>query len=69
MSQKFSLCIVCEFNGEQYLRKLTSNGTKPDVVFVDYMDCVVPTKQFKDEYHNQQNFKYDQEMQFQLRMR
>ena len=40
---------------KQYLRKLTSNGTKPDVVFVDYMDCVVPTKQFKDEYAGEGN--------------
>ena len=40
---------------KQYLRKLTSNGTKPDIVFVDYMDCVVPTKQFKDEYAGEGN--------------
>jgi len=40
---------------KQYLRKLTSNGTKPDVVFIDYMDCVVPSKQFKDEYQGEGN--------------
>ena len=40
---------------KQYLRKLTSNGTKPDIVFVDYIDCVVPTKQFKDEYAGEGN--------------
>jgi replicative DNA helicase len=38
---------------KQYLRKLTSNGTKPDIVFIDYMDCVVPTKQFKDEWQGE----------------
>ena len=40
---------------KQYLRKLTSNGTKPDIVFIDYMDCVVPTKQFKDEWSGEGN--------------
>ena len=40
---------------KQYLRKLTSNGTKPDIVFVDYMDCVVPSKQFKDEWTGEGN--------------
>jgi replicative DNA helicase len=38
---------------KQYLRKLTSNGNKPDIVFIDYMDCVVPTKQFKDEWQGE----------------
>ena len=40
---------------KQYLRKLISNGVKPDVVFIDYMDCVVPTKQFKDEWSGEGN--------------
>ena len=40
---------------KQYLRKLKSNGTTPDIVFIDYMDCVVPTKQFKDEYAGEGN--------------
>jgi len=40
---------------KQYLKKLTSNGTKPDIVFIDYMDCVVPTKQFKDEWSGEGN--------------
>jgi replicative DNA helicase len=39
----------------QYLRKLTSNGMKPDVVFIDYMDCVTPVKQFKDEWSGEGN--------------
>jgi hypothetical protein len=39
----------------QYLRKLTSNGMKPDVVFVDYIDCIAPTKQFKDEWSGEGN--------------
>ena len=38
---------------KQYLRKLTSNGTKPDIVFIDYMDCVAPSKQFKDEWQGE----------------
>ena len=40
---------------KQYLRKLSSNGTKPDIVFIDYMDCVVPSKQFKDEWSGEGN--------------
>ena len=40
---------------KQYLRKLTSNGNKPDIVFVDYMDCVTPSKQFKDEWSGEGN--------------
>jgi len=40
---------------KQYLRKLTSNGTKPDIVFIDYMDCVTPSKQFKDEWAGEGN--------------
>ena len=39
----------------QYLRKLTSNGMKPDIVFVDYIDCIAPTKQFKDEWSGEGN--------------
>ena len=40
---------------KQYLRKLTSNGMKPDIVFVDYIDCIAPTKQFKDEWSGEGN--------------
>lgn len=35
---------------EQYLRKLISEGIIPDVVLLDYIDCVVPTRHFTDEY-------------------
>ena len=37
-------------NIKQYLRKLISTGMKPDVIFLDYIDCVESTKQFKDDY-------------------
>jgi len=40
---------------KQYLRKLISNGIKPDIVFLDYIDCVQPTKQFKDEFSGEGN--------------
>ena len=40
---------------KQYLRKLISNGNKPDIVFVDYMDCVSPSKEFKDEWSGEGN--------------
>lgn len=35
---------------EQYLRKLISDGIRPDIVLLDYIDCVVPTRHFDDEY-------------------
>lgn len=40
---------------KQYLKKLISNGMKPDVIFLDYIDCVQSTKQFKDEYSGEGN--------------
>lgn len=35
---------------EQYLRKLISDGIRPDIVLLDYIDCIVPTRHFNDEY-------------------
>jgi archaellum biogenesis ATPase FlaH len=35
---------------EQYLRKLISDGIRPDIVLLDYIDCVVSNRQYKDEY-------------------
>jgi replicative DNA helicase len=35
---------------KQYLRKLAANGEKPDIIFLDYIDCVESTKQYKDDY-------------------
>lgn len=32
----------------QYVRKLISNGFKPDVIIVDYIDCVEPDKRYDD---------------------
>ena len=32
---------------KQYLRKLTSSGSKPDIVFVDYIDCIQPQNNLK----------------------
>ena len=40
---------------KQYLRKLISNGIKPDIIFLDYIDCVQPSKVFKDEYSGEGN--------------
>ena len=40
---------------KQYLKKLISSGIKPDIIFVDYIDCVQPTKQFKDEFSGEGN--------------
>lgn len=35
---------------EQYLKKLISDGIRPDIVLLDYIDCVVSNRQYKDEY-------------------
>ena len=35
---------------EQYLRKLISDGIRPDIILLDYIDCVVTSRQYKDEY-------------------
>mgnify|MGYP003630641129 CR=1 FL=1 len=35
---------------KQYLRKLISLGMKPDIVFLDYIDCVESTKTLTSEY-------------------
>jgi replicative DNA helicase len=32
----------------QYIRKLTAQGFKPDMVLLDYIDCVEPSKNFTD---------------------
>ena len=32
----------------QYIRKRTAQGFKPDVVIIDYIDCVVPSKKYDD---------------------
>jgi len=40
---------------KQYIKKLISQGFRPDIVLLDYIDCVVPTKTFKDEYAGEGN--------------
>jgi replicative DNA helicase len=35
---------------KQYLRGLIAKGQRPDIIFLDYIDCVESTKQFKDDY-------------------
>jgi hypothetical protein len=35
---------------EQYLKQLISDGIRPDIVLLDYIDCVVPTRHYDDEY-------------------
>ena len=35
---------------EQYLKKLISDGIRPDIVLLDYIDCVIPTRHYDDEY-------------------
>lgn len=33
---------------KQYLRKLTSDGIRPDIILVDYIDCIQPSKKVDD---------------------
>jgi hypothetical protein len=32
----------------QYIRKLTAQGFKPDILVLDYIDCVEPSRTFSD---------------------
>lgn len=40
---------------KQYVKKLISKGFKPDLLLLDYIDCVQPTKSFKDEWSGEGN--------------
>jgi hypothetical protein len=40
---------------KQYIKKLIAKGFRPDVLLLDYIDCVQPTKQFKDEWSGEGN--------------
>ena len=33
---------------KQYIRKLIAQGFRPDVVLIDYIDCIVPSKKYDD---------------------
>tara|TARA_R110000796_G_scaffold219934_1_gene336015 strand:+ start:36380 stop:37825 length:1446 start_codon:yes stop_codon:yes gene_type:complete len=35
---------------KNYIRKLTASGRKPDIILLDYIDCVSPTKHFDKGY-------------------
>jgi len=39
----------------QYIRKLIATGFRPDIVLLDYIDCVQPTKQFNDTWSGEGN--------------
>lgn len=39
----------------QYIRKLIACGFKPDIVLLDYIDCVQPSKKFDDVYAGEGN--------------
>jgi replicative DNA helicase len=40
---------------KQYIRKLIARGFKPDIVLVDYIDCIQPSKKFDDVYAGEGN--------------
>lgn len=35
---------------KNYIRKLTAQGQKPDIILVDYIDCVTPTRSYDKGY-------------------
>ena len=39
----------------QYIRKITAQGFKPDIVFIDYIDCIQPAGRFEDQYAGEGN--------------
>ena len=39
----------------QYIRKLMAQGFKPDIILLDYIDCVQPSKNFDDVYAGEGN--------------
>jgi replicative DNA helicase len=39
----------------QYIRKLIARGFRPDIVLVDYIDCIQPSKKFDDVYAGEGN--------------
>ena len=40
---------------KQYIKKQISLGFRPDILLLDYIDCVQPTKSFKDEWSGEGN--------------
>lgn len=40
---------------KQYIRRLMAQGFKPDVILIDYIDCIQPTKHFDDVYSGEGN--------------
>lgn len=40
---------------KQYIRKLIAQGFRPDVILLDYIDCVQPSKKFDDVYAGEGN--------------
>jgi len=40
---------------KQYIRKQIAQGFRPDIVLIDYIDCVQPSKQFDSEWSGEGN--------------
>jgi replicative DNA helicase len=40
---------------KQYIRKQIAKGFKPDIIFIDYIDCIESSKQFKDSWDSEGN--------------
>lgn len=39
----------------QYIKKITAQGFKPDIVLLDYIDCLQPSTRFDDQYAGEGN--------------
>lgn len=48
--KKFNTGEISPINIRNYLKRLINSGFKPDMVIVDYFECLVPSKSFKDQW-------------------
>ena len=48
--KKFNTGEVSPIQIRNYLKRLINSGFKPDLVIVDYFECLVPSKNFKDQW-------------------
>lgn len=48
--KKFNTGEVTPVQIKNYLTRLINTGFKPDVVIIDYFECLVPSKNFKDQW-------------------
>lgn len=53
--KKFNTGEISPVQIRAYLKRLINTGFKPDLVIVDYFECLVPSKSFKDQWAGEGN--------------